>query len=247
MPKKKWTEEERKAFGEKMKAARAKKEKVEKPKAEEPKANQEETIASEATIKELLDRIKQLENRDYATPSAQVTSRGLIGTVEKYSTNEDLYEDPREKLAKEPKLKQFAFDVNYELEWQIDVSNYETKDGINMKEPRFTLQLNKVKFDDDGNDTRKRIVVKRHVMHEDPQAALVIAKDNGVIVDQSNEIQFLNDMRYLRLRDWLLGIFYPTKSSVHKVKSQEVIGGKLVEVFQINAAEPQPIPFNEMR
>ena len=234
------TPEERKAWGEKMKAARAKK-KVEQPTPQEPKVNQE------PDLQELLARIKELEGRNYNQPQQpQVTARGMIGTVEKYDTNPALYSDPREKLAKEPRLQPFAFNVNYELQWLVDTTSYETKDGINMKEPKFTLQLNKIVLDDNGEKTSKRIVINKVVMFEDPQTALIVARDNGIEVDESREIEFLNDMRYLRLRDWLMDTFYPPTSSAVNRQKQEVIGGKLVNVFEISSDTPQSIPFSKM-
>jgi len=229
--------EEQKA---KMKAGREAK-KVEQPQP------QETTVNQEPDLKELLARIKELEGRNYQQSSGpQVTARGLVGTVEKYSTDPNLYENPTVKLGDEPRLKQFAFDVNYELAWQVDTTSYETKDGINMKEPKFTLQLNKIRLDDNGNDIGKRIVIKKVIMFEDPQSALVIARDNGVEVDESREVEFLNDMRYLRLRDWLMDVFYPAKSASLNRQKQEVIGGKLVNVFEINSDSPQAIPFNRI-
>lgn len=236
------TPEERKAWGEKMKAARAKKAEPQVT-APEPQV----TVNQEPDLQELLARIKELEakNNNYVAPNQpQVTARGIIGTVEKYSTNPALYSDPRERLANEPRLTQFAFKTNYELAWLVDTTSYETKDGINMKEPKFTLQLNKIVLDDEGMPTTKRIVINKIIMFEDPQTALVVARDHGVEVDESRETDFLNDMRYLRLRDWLFDTFYPPKPTSLSRQKQEVIGGQLVNVFEINSETPQTMPFS---
>lgn len=214
-------------------------------KVKQPEVNQPETNDSDPRIDELLARIKQLENRGFDQP-AQVTARGIIGTVEKYAVDPTLYTNPIDRLSDDPRLVQFAFKSNYEMEWKVDISSYETKDGINMKEPKFSLQLNRIRYDDDGNDTGQRIVVRRIVMHEDPQTALLMARQNGVQVDESNEINFLNEMRYLRFKEWLMEIFYPKKGTTGKRKRQEVIGGNLVEVFETATTEDQLLPFRDI-
>lgn len=236
MPKKNMSPEERKAFGAKMKAARQ-------AKQIEPSDKVE---ISQDDLNQLLRRIKQLESNNYSQPTATVSPRGIVGTIDKYTIDPKNYPDFTQRLGQDPKLKQFAFGINYELDYEVNITSYETKDGLNMREPRFNLQLNKVVFDDQGEDSGKRIIVRKYVMHEDPQAALQVARDNGVEVDETREVDFLNEMRYLRARDWLMGLFYPVPSAPTRNKRQEVIGGKLVEVYDINSESKTRIPFGEL-
>lgn len=203
-------------------------------------------------IAELKRQIAELQQRQFmqhpAVQNPQFSQQGgLVGTFEKYIVDPSHYPDPRERLAEEPRLQQFAFPLNWELNWEIGVYPYETIDGRRVKEPRFTVELIQIHRDEEGNPTNKRIKWKRMIMHEDPQAAIVIAREKGLEVDESNEKAFLDEMRYLRLRDWLLEAFYPPKSSQVKGRREEVIGGKLVEVYTVNSEDSQSIPFGELK
>jgi hypothetical protein len=164
---------------------------------------------------------------------------GLIGSIEKYLVDPANYPSPVERLMKEARLAPFAFDVNYEIDYEIHTTKYQNKDGVNMREPRFELELRKIMLDDNGVPTDKRIIARRMVFHEDPQAAITIARENGVDVDEQNERDFLNEMRYLRTRDWLLDIFYPKPAQKARDTRYEVIDGQQVQVITVNSEEPQ--------
>lgn len=207
----------------------------------------EDTIV-QPDVNELIKQIEELKAmqwqmmrdamREGEKPSnvATAVSNGkLTGTVDKYSMDKMLYADPRERLAEEPKLKRFAFPLNYELEWEIGESAYETIDHIRMREPRFTLTLVKIMLDEDtGEDTNGRYDICRLIMHEDPVAAMTIAREHGLDVQADDETSFLNEMRYIRMRDWLLEAFYPSKPTVGKQKRDMVVGGKLVSYWEKN-------------
>lgn len=240
----KWTDEEKKAFAEKMKAARAMKE-VEKENV---------VIQSDQDVDELKRQIAELrdiinQNMQPAQAAPTMNMKGqLIGEWEKYIVDPAHYPDPTGRLAEEPRLAPLAFKYNYELTYQVGVSSYQTKDGRNVKEPKFTIKLDRIVLDDQGNQTLKRYVVKQLIFHEDPDAALVIARENGVEVDKTNEKRFLDEMRYLRVRDWLLDIFFPKpisqqESPVH----DEVIGGSVVSVFTKSSVEPSEIDFSQIQ
>lgn len=172
----------------------------------------------------------------------------LIGTFEKYLVDPKNYDDPIKRLAAEPRLQRFAFAHNYLLDWNISTTSYETKDGVNTKEPKFTLKLNRIMMDEDtGELTNQAYTVCQMIFHEDPQAALIVAREQGVDPDTLDQKQFLNEMRYLRMRDWLLEAFYPPKSTATQKKKEMVIGNKLVEVFEINSVNPQKMPFDQLK
>lgn len=203
------------------------------------------------------ERLKQLQNVPQANynpwaqqqqPGLQIGGTGaLVGVREKYIVNPQNYPDPRERLAKEARLQRFAFKENYDLDWEIGISQYQTKDGVNTREPKFTLKLVRVVFDDDtGLATNQRYVVCQIIFHEDPEAALAIAREQGYEVSDYAEKDFLDEMRYLRMRDWLLEAFYPQKPTVNSSKKEMVIGNRVVQVFEINAESAQPIPFSQL-
>jgi hypothetical protein len=241
---KNWTEEERKAFGAKMKAARQNKNpqnEVEETKTvEQPVIEEKETISS-ADYADLIKQIEELKQMQWqslianAAPQATVAGGKLTGTFEKYSTSAEKYPSPVERLMVEPKLARFAFPLNYELNYDVSVSSYTTIDGIRTKEPKFSLELVRILLDEEtGEPTNGRYIICRMIMHEDPDAALVIAHDNGLEVEEETEERFLNEMRYIRMRDWLLECFYPAPIKQETNRKDMVIGNKLVTFYEVN-------------
>lgn len=243
MPRRKWTEEEKAAFGIKMKALREAKQAAqgvnERLIAQPSEAPQEESVDDLKTrLLELEGTLQKILAGQAAQPlsTAQAGPQGVTGTYEKFTTKATAYPDPRERLSKEPRLARFAFDDNYELGWAVTPVRYKTIDGINTSEPKFTLKLIVKVYDDTtGELTNRRFVILQGVFHEDPDAAIQIAQDNGIEVTADNEKVFLNEMRYLRFRDWLLEAFYPTPPPPSSAKREVVIGNKLVEVYEVNS------------
>jgi hypothetical protein len=269
MAKRKWTEEQRKAFGAKMKAAReAKGKKVPADKSPQPTLEKniplptegeqlEKSMPANEEAGDLRARVRELEDlvRKFATTppqdaGAQVTSRGIVGTVTKHSIVASDYPDPRERLFGERRLQLKGFNSDwFELSWEVKTVSYETKDGLNMREPKFQIKLIKVVEDEvSGEPTDKRYVICKGSFFEDPQAALEIAKEQGVEVPAEAHKPFLDEMRYLRIRDWLFDAFYPPKSTkLESNKKEAVIGNRLVEVYEISSENPQRIPFDQLR
>lgn len=262
MAKKNWTEEERLAFGAKMKAAREAKRSapaqvpvtahnVTETHVEAP-GEPQTTISQDDDYNALLARIQELEaaqwrNLNKTPDGATVGPRGVLGTVEKYSTERSLYDNPIERLMLEEKLKKFAFDMNYELQFEVTDSSYETIDGIRQKEPKFTLDLIRVIYDEEtGDKTNGRYTVCRLIMHEDPDAAIVIARDNNIVIETDDEKTFLNEMRYLRMRDWLIECFYPAPVKTETNKREMVVNGQLVEYFEVNSENSASVPFDKL-
>lgn len=273
MPKKEWTPEARKEFGEKMKKAReAKKKKMEADLAaeppesskiihdtvgeateeEHPQPRADETI-SKAQYDDLLRQIQEIkaagfDNLTQAPQGAQVTNKGVVGIVDKHVIDPKAYPDPREELSNERLLQRFAFKDNYELEFEVTFTQYEAKDGINYREPKFNLQLNRIVFDErTGEATVGRYIIAKFVMHEDPQAALMVAQENGIDVPEAVEQAFLDRMRYLQMRDWLVGCFLEPLPTARKEIKEMVVGGKLVQYFEVSNEEADSIPFDQLK
>jgi hypothetical protein len=236
MPRK-MTPEQRKAWGAKMRKLKEQKKLNEQiVKTPEPSTDPDyQTLLKQ--IQEANKAIAELKAQS-TQPTQQVDMAGgkLTGTYERYKVDPDFYPDPTPRLSQEKRLSRFAFDDNYELKWEVQLSQYETIDHIRTKEPRFVLKLIvKVYDDDSGELTNRRFVILQGVFHEDPDAAIAIARENGVQVDENNERDFLNEMRYLRFRDWLLEAFFPTPPPPSQNKKEVVIGNKLVEVYEVTS------------
>ncbi len=245
-----WTDAERKAFGEKMKALREQK------LTEDTKPTEEVVTDIQNddynTLKQQVEELKQLiANQAKQQPAqpqgAQITATGLIGTLHKYNTDPSYYPDFTKRLALEPRLSRFAFGENWELEFSVKTSTYTTLDNRRVDEPQFTVQLIGVVFDEDGNKTEGRYVRRQMIFFEDPDAAMTVARENGLNVEDFEEKTFLDEMRYLRVRDWLLENFYPPKNINRKQnKKQMVVGNQVVEYYEVSSVENSDIPFDQL-
>lgn len=215
--------------------------------AKQPDIKQGETISTDeyAELKRQIEELRSNQFTDLLKAfrnepqnqqgNATVATGRLTGTFEKYAMAKDLYPNPSDRLAEEQRLQRFAFKINYELVYEVGVSEYETIDKIRTREPKFSLTLVRIMMDEDtGEPTAGRYEICRLIMHEDPEAALVIARDNNLVVEEETEEAFLNEMRYLRMRDWLLECFYPAPVKEQNNRKEIVIGGKLVTYYEKN-------------
>ena len=227
-------------------ADRARSEKMKAKLAVDSEAPVEPSTASEASevddgakvnsedISVLVKRIQELEARQFFTPAVQEAVRAIT----KYSLNPSDWPDPRKRLAEESRLQRHAFKENFILEWDVGKVQYQ-KDGVNYTEPKFRLELWKWLEDPkSGELTTKKFRVHKVTFFEDPDAAVQIATDNGVEVDSLLQKPFLDEMRYLRVRDWLLEIFYPAPIKQSGAPREEIIGNRLVPVIETSSAEP---------
>ena len=207
---------------------------------EQPSPSAPQTI-SDDTVQELLNRIKELENRQFFNQAQPV-----VKAVTKFSVTPHDYPDPRERLSDEPKLQEHAFKQNFTLKWEIGRTGYE-KDGVSYTEPKFDLEVWRWLRDEDGELTDKQYRVHRLTFHEDPEAAIQMARDKGLDVDETLQRDFLDEMRYLRMRDWLLEIFYPPKTQANQQTREEVIGNRLVPVLEVNSFQAVGIPIDKLK
>lgn len=257
MPRKAWTEEERKAFGAKMKAARAAKETPQTNNLKEQVAEPQQITNNvpnidigelQRQINELKEQLKFQPQVTQVQPQVQFGANGLVGTRDKYVIDPLNYPDPRERLYNEKLLTRFAFKENYELTWDITSTSYTTIDNIRTREPKFTIELLKVQINEEtGERMNGRYRISTAIFHEDPDAAVAIAKENGLAIDETNQAEFLNEMRYMRIRDWLIDCFIDPKPVQARQNQREVmLGNKVVPFFEINSVNKENMPFNQL-
>lgn len=199
--------------------------------------------------------LKQMFSQPPTQPNTIGMKGGsLIGSFEKYDLTPTNYPDPRDRLSQERRLDRFAFDINYELFWDIGISSYENIEGVRVKEPKFTLALGRKLYDEESGERRLNkdgdpmgYIICRLIMHEDPEAALAIAQEQGIDIDETNEKAFLNEMRYLRMKDWLIECFYPAPKKNTGAVKEMAIGGKIVETYAITSENSEKIPFDKIK
>lgn len=209
--------------------------------------------STEAVLKRALEAIEMLAkiqvNGQVAVPQVGFDAHQgrVTGVIKKYSIDPADYPSPVDRLKEEPRLAPFAFALNYDVNYNVTTIQYDTKAGINYIEPQFNLELLRVvRNDATGEDTGRRYVIGKLVMHEDPQSALIIARQNGLNPEDYDEKRFLNEMRYLMIRDWIYESFFTPISTNRQDRGEMVIGGKVVEFFEINDQDTQKLPFNEL-
>lgn len=213
------------------------------------------TISSEVSTEELLKRaleaianFSQMQGAQSQT-GPNIKNGKLTGTLDRFSTKKSDYTDFTGRLAEDPALMRFGFKENFELTYKWELVRYQTIDGVWMQEPKITIDLNrKIYNDETGELTSGRYKEFRIVIHEDPDTAIYVARANGIDVpeDPESETGFLNEMRYLQVRDWLLECFMPKRPTSHSNRREMVVNGKLVEYFETNSEDSAKLPFDQL-
>jgi len=167
---------------------------------------------------------------------ARISADGAVqGIVFKYEVDKGYYPDPTQRLLSEPKLARFAMHENFIFKWEVDGVEYK-KDNITFSEPRFTLELFRRLYDEEGAPTGKAALVARQMQHEDEFTTRIAAQKLGILRDyeESEEgfAQLMSEIRYWRLQQWLFAIFTPPKIQTFRRRAtRQVIDGKQVEVY----------------
>lgn len=176
---------------------------------------------------EALDMIANLPKS-----GAVVTSAGVQGQIFKYPVDKSFYPDPTPRLYDDPELKRFAMRENYYFKWDVSGETYE-KYNITYTEPRFWVELYRFMFDEDGvTPTGKMILVARQLQHEDELAARIGAQKLGLDITEMPFQELMDEMRYQRIRQWLLALFRKPNVEQHRRRAiTQVIDGKVVEVY----------------
>ncbi len=245
---KKWTPEQRQAASERAKAAIA----AAKTESTEPVTETIETVTeavapAPATVtltqeqfQMMLDKLSAREPVAPTGPSLGNNGQ-VIGVVERYPTNPNLYKNPIEELYDLPELKRFSVRENFVLKWSCSPTQYQTVAGVWYSEPRFELTLLRRQYDENGDELVKkdaqgkdyypRIILGRVSFFEDPPANLIEAELAGVTPDDVNSSDFQDKMRMYRYKFWLIEKLMP-KPPIGKSqrRSVEVIGGKAYEI-----------------
>lgn len=160
---------------------------------------------------------------------ATISTQGVQGVVFRYPVESSHYPDPTNRLYDDPQLRRFAMRENFYFKWEVTGETYE-KNGVTYTEPRFTVELWRLMFDPEtGEPTGRMFLISRQIQHEDEFIARLAADKLGIKFETVPEL--LDEMRYQRIRQWLLGVFKPNRINTHRNRvSQMVVGGKVVEV-----------------
>lgn len=205
----------------------------------------------DALLLQLLSKVTEMENKSAIPRSVDesleqtakmqgynvnVGKDGVQGRVFKYPVEKSFYPDPTERLYDEPILKRFNLRENFYFDWEVEGVEYE-KYGVTYAEPRFIVRLFRRLFEDDGiTPSGQLALVNRQIQHEDEVAARTAASKLGM-TDQFESFQeMMDEMRYYRIRQWLLDLFTPVQVHSHtKQATTMVIDGKVVEVYDTEA------------
>lgn len=188
-----------------------------------------------ATLEEKADATAQALGVQTNQNKAVLSANGIQGITYRYDIDKGHYPDPTERLLSEPSLARFAMKENFRFRWSVDGEQFE-KHGMTFAEPRFTLELFRLLFDEEGQPTGRMALVARAMQHEDDFVVRMAASNLGLLdkfEDSEEGFRMLRDeIRYWRLQQWLLNIFTPAKiKTFRRAPKTEVIAGKAVEVY----------------
>ena len=197
--------------------------------------NQAAPQIATATPEEKADEAARMIGVHSGANKAVLSSNGIQGITYRYDINKGHYPDPTARLLNEPSLARFAMNENFRFRWSVDGEQFE-KHGMTFAEPRFTLELFRLLFDEEGTPTGRMALVARAMQHEDDFVVRMAASNLGLLdqyEDTEEGFRLLRDeIRYHRLQQWLLGIFTPAKIKTFRKRARtEVIAGKVVEVY----------------
>lgn len=160
----------------------------------------------------------------------QLGAGGIQGIQYKYPVDKGYYPDPTDKLYDEPRLAHLAMRENFDFDWDVEGVTYEAH-NITYAEPRFIVELWRKMRDDEGNVIKgRRMFIARLYLHEDELVARIAAEKLGLTGTFTDNADMLNQIRYFRIRDWLLAVFYPEKIKARNQNFTTVVGGKVVEI-----------------
>lgn len=190
---------------------------------------------AQATPEEKADETVKILGMQSHQNKAVLSANGIQGITYRYDIEKSHYPDPTKRLLAEPKLARFAMEENYRFRWSVDGEQFE-KHGMTFAEPRFTLELFRLLFDEDGTPTGRMALVARAMQHEDDFVVRMAASNLGLLEqfpDTEEGFRMLRDeVRYWRLQQWLLNIFTPAKiKTFRRAARTEIIDGKAVEVY----------------
>lgn len=200
-----------------------------------PKTQDEGVNLTQEQFQSLMNRLNTLEDSRteiHTEPPQSIDANGRpIGIMVKYSVDPAHYRDPRDTLYGLKKLQKYALADNYMIDYEVEQQIVDTKYGTSYLHPKFILKLWRKMFDDDDNPTDKRFLIQTGIFFEDPETSIKEALSLGLPVEEANESDFLEKMRFYRYEQWLLDIFNPKRLTSTKPKVRdEVIAGKVYQV-----------------
>lgn len=194
------------------------------------RANQNRDVDIEQVLAEKASM--QPQSQGFNGNGVHISAQGGIqGRIVKHSLSKIDYPDPTPRLYDDERLRRHNLRENYIFTWDVEGEQY-TKDGVTYAEPRFTVRLFRRLFDDNDVDTGRAALISRTMLHEDEFVAQIIADRLGMLDNFASTKEMMDEVRYRRIRDWLIPIFIPSKPEEHANRRTEmVIDGKAVEVF----------------
>lgn len=190
------------------------------------------------------ETVKKMVSEELAkNQGPQVTASGVVGTLQRYSTDKKDYLDPRERLYAIPELKKFALKDNYILEWDVEVSDYEKRDGTKHREPRFKVEMWRWPTEAELEEAKEKgntsltkdtqLFVGRHLQSEDDLTAKKMADELGLLVgkDFNDFDELMDEMRIERIKQWMLDLFFKNRHEETRDTGEEMaISGTVTQV-----------------
>ena len=214
---KKWTDEERKAFGDKMKALKAAKTKTTKtdtytetvqPSAAAPAQDKQDLL-----LETLIKMVEGMQSsRDDPRQQNQLTPNAN-NIINRYPIDKDFYVDPVPELLTfaDTSMPAMAVRTLYDLVWELTDRPYESKQGVWYNEPWHIVHIYKRMFDDQGEPVvsvdeqgnRDEVVIDWRTGYFFEDDVLVQQYINQQGMTNYDTTDIANQLRIARMKRWL--------------------------------------------
>lgn len=238
--------EARRKFGERARARAAERKAAIKESLEateviptEAPTEEKQGLVTDYTTDQLDTLIAELQARGLLQPSQQPVNQYQSRNITKFSINPKDYPDPRPRLFEEDRLKIKNFTPHWFIvEWKVSKVEYD-RDNIHYVEPRFEVELWRIKENEAGEPSNKKFRVATGIFFEDPDSFIQIANAKGIDVPENLTKEFADELRYITIRDWLFECFYPAlPDQTNAKRTEETINNRVVEVVEMNSVDP---------
>lgn len=159
----------------------------------------------------------------------------VVGTATKFNVDPNYYPNPIERLLtefdKDNKMSRFNLRENYFITFDMTAKPYQTKDNLSIQEPTFHTTLYQNRFNEQGEAMDEAWVIQTLHMNEDEELARLYSFEEGINMDEVALRDLMDETRYYRIKQWLLGLFFPPINfGLTKDDHEEAIGGTVVKV-----------------
>lgn len=171
-------------------------------------------------------------------------------TVKHRSLDKSDYPNITKRLMELPELARKAMKENYKITWNMELREYDGKDGLWYRVPVHVFKLFRFPTEEELQDSQDRggsltkdteIEEQTHMQTDDESTTTAIAAKLGYKVgrDFADYDQLLDEIRFTRVKRWLTDLLIPSRPNEEQISAPKelVIGGTVKKVHQLGGGE----------